>query len=745
MGGVTSVPVPDLSVVVPVYNEADSIVPLVTEIRSALDGRVAYELIYVDDGSTDATPSRLAAVASDWPALRAIRHDQRCGQSTAIRSGVKAARGRWIATLDGDGQNDPADIPALLAVARQHAGGPPLLVAGHRHRRQAGWHRRVSSKVANHVRDWLLGDGISDTGCGLKVFARDDFLDLPYFDHMHRFLPALVLRSGGRVVQVPVSDRPRTHGRTKYGIHDRLWAGLVDLLGVLWLQRRARHPVFAPLHGQNRRTSDAAVAAAGSTWVLVWGVLVALALTLRPPLPIDETRYLSVAWEMWVRGDYLVPYLNGQPYSDKPPLLFWMMQLGWAVFGVTDWWARLVAPIFGLASMALTPAIARRLWPHDRGAAGLAPWILLGTAWWTVFITPTTFDTLVTFFVLLGILGILRAGQESSGRGWTMLSAAVGLGILTKGPMILLYMVPIGLAAPWWTNRRGGWLRWYSRLTLAIALGLGIALAWAVPAALSAGEPYARAIFWDQTSTRLGQVAEHRRAFWWYAPLVPALVFPWPLAPVAWRGWRAALATPLTPATRLLLAWIVPPFLILSLVGGKQAHYLLPLLPAFALLTAHGISVLGAIVTPGRIRLIAMLSPALMLLLHLAVLPYLAVGFDVAPLARKIHSWQEAGRPVAHAGRYHGQFQYAGRLEQPLEVIPRRTERDWLARHPGGKVISHAPLQPGQGGDVEYSRRLRKWTVIVLLPGGPAAERFVDGLQAPLVRLLAEGNRTVIE
>ncbi|HEX7124154.1 MAG TPA: glycosyltransferase family 2 protein [Thermodesulfobacteriota bacterium] len=243
----TTCPEVEVSVVVPVLDEADNVLPLVAEIRAALAGR-RFEVVYVDDGSTDETPARLAEAAARWPELRVLRHDGRYGQSAAIRTGVRAARAPVVVTLDGDGQNDPADIPAMLAALGAPSAGRPVgLVTGQRTRRRDAWLRRVSSRVANGVRSRVLGDGVADTGCGLKAFARETFLDLPYFDHMHRFLPALVQREGYAVHVVPVGHRPRRAGRSKYGTLDRLFAGLVDLAGVFWLRRRARVPRVAPL------------------------------------------------------------------------------------------------------------------------------------------------------------------------------------------------------------------------------------------------------------------------------------------------------------------------------------------------------------------------------------------------------------------------------------------------------------------------------------------------------------------
>jgi dolichol-phosphate mannosyltransferase len=232
----------DLSVVIPVKNEAENIAPLVREILAALDELCRYEIVYVDDGSTDATAAEIRNLMVQTPRLRLLRHAQSCGQSAAIRSGVQAARGAWIATLDGDGQNDPADIPELWDLARAAPPDPPLLVAGHRRIRRDSWSKRAASRIANRIRRRLLGDDTPDTGCGLKLFSRKLFLDLPNFDHMHRFLPALVLRAGGRVCSVPVNHRPRQGGASKYGVLDRLGVGVVDLCGVMWLQRRAARP-----------------------------------------------------------------------------------------------------------------------------------------------------------------------------------------------------------------------------------------------------------------------------------------------------------------------------------------------------------------------------------------------------------------------------------------------------------------------------------------------------------------------
>lgn len=229
-----------VSVVVPVRNEAGNIAPLIAEITAALNGE-AIEIVFVDDGSDDDTAAELRSALAQNPALRVLHHDRGCGQSAAIRTGVMHARGGTIVTMDGDGQNDPADVPELLTLYRG-AGAACAMVVGHRRGRRDSAIRRFASLVGNSVRNVLLGDDTPDTGCSLKVFGRDAFLRLPYFDHMHRFLPALMRREGCAILHCDVRHRPRVRGVSKYGVFSRLWVGLVDLGGVMWLQARMSRP-----------------------------------------------------------------------------------------------------------------------------------------------------------------------------------------------------------------------------------------------------------------------------------------------------------------------------------------------------------------------------------------------------------------------------------------------------------------------------------------------------------------------
>ncbi|WJW75890.1 glycosyltransferase family 39 protein [Thiohalobacter sp. IOR34] len=517
----------------------------------------------------------------------------------------------------------------------------------------------------------------------------------------------------------------------------------------------------------------------------LWLLVVVTALLLRPLLPVDETRYVSVAWEMWLRGDFLVPHLNGQTYAHKPPLLFWLMQAGWALFGVNDWWPRLVAPLVALANLWLTASLARRLWPRQPAIAAQAPWLLFAILLWTGFQTLTQFDMLIVFCTLLGLLGLLQAGQGEA-RGWWLFGLAIGLGILAKGPVILLHLLPAALAGPWWAPRpAGGSWRWYRGLGAGVLLGAAIGLAWAVPAGIAGGEAYRHAIFWGQTANRVVNSFAHRQPWWWYLPLLPLMLLPWSLWPRLWRRGAAALAGE-GWALRFLLAWLLPVFIAFSLVSGKQVKYLLPLFPGLALYAAWRLDRLPApareprawlgpamllalaaalflapsLLHPERAPWLAEISPLwglaplllavalagvrprsqlqslaltatasalVIVVLHLAVLRVAAPAYDLRPLAGRIHALQAAGRPVAHVGKYHGQFQFLGRLRRPLAVVPEWEALDWARAHPDGYLVLYNSDWKGPKQGAEYVQDYRGqaddlalWSASALLA---AAER----------------------
>ena len=227
----------EISVVIPVCNEQENVGPLAQEIATALAGR-QFEVLFVDDGSTDETASVVLATRAAIPQIRLLRHSFRSGQSAAVTTGVRHARAEWVGTLDGDGQNDPADLPKLLTARAARGNENVALFQGHRTTRKDTGFRKLQSRIANGVRSRMLGDGTPDTGCGIKLMHRGTYLELPKFDHMHRFLPALFQRAGARVISVPVNHRPRVRGTSKYGMLNRLWVGIVDIFGVMWLRRR---------------------------------------------------------------------------------------------------------------------------------------------------------------------------------------------------------------------------------------------------------------------------------------------------------------------------------------------------------------------------------------------------------------------------------------------------------------------------------------------------------------------------
>lgn len=423
-------------------------------------------------------------------------------------------------------------------------------------------------------------------------------------------------------------------------------------------------------------------------WVILWGILVGVALAVRPLLPIDETRYLSVAWEMWRRNDWLVPYLNGSPYTDKPPLLFWGMLLGWRAFGVNQWWPRLLPPLFGLISVFLLVKLARRLSPATPHVADRTLPFLSGLLWVT-YSTAVLFDTLLTACVLLALIGVVDAWRGRTIGGWSLCAAGIGLGLLAKGPVVLVHVLPVVLLAPWWTvdptdsKSRLSWRKWYLGAITAVALGSALALAWALPAAWSEGSAYRSAILWEQTAGRITHAFAHRRPWWWYLPLVPVVLLPWTLWPTWWRALARDCRRPVEPTMRFALVWVVPGFIVLSLISGKQVHYLMPLLPGVALLAGVAFA---RIESKRQVVALSLITPALFVAAHLAGRGAME-RYDLRPIAHFIQREESAGHSMAFVGRYSGEFHFLGRLERPFDQISPAGVSRWTADHPSGLVI----------------------------------------------------------
>ena len=502
-------------------------------------------------------------------------------------------------------------------------------------------------------------------------------------------------------------------------------------------------------------------------WLLAW----LLSLLSHPLLPVDETRYATVAWEMWLRGDFLVPYLNGEPYSHKPPLFFWLIHAGWWLFGVQEWVVRAVAPLTGLLCLLATSQLARSLWPDDPQATRLAPWIVFGSIFFTSFFSWVQIDLLLVLFTLLAIIGIARAAQGRPA-GWLLTGVAIGLGVLAKGPVILLQVLPVALLAPLWQRETAScsWWRWYAGIAASLALGAIIALSWALPAANAGGEVYREAILWGQTADRLVQSFAHAHPVWWYLPWLAVLFAPWVLLPWLWsalwhnRPWRDA-------GLRLCLVWMVSAFILLSLVSGKQLKYLLPLVPAFALLLARVISGLQGeiirrrdwlpaaallvcglllMVLPATLRqapwiaevqplwggLLVAVAVVLLLLRPVAVCDYplrmsivsvLVTGvvylgifrtaspaYDLQAVSRVISAAQAKGLRVASVSHYHGQFGFAGRLTQPLVQLDADSALAWAAQHPDDLLVVITGKHPEQYPVAEFAQPYRSEYLAVL-------------------------------
>ncbi|MBI4185220.1 MAG: glycosyltransferase family 39 protein [Proteobacteria bacterium] len=328
--------------------------------------------------------------------------------------------------------------------------------------------------------------------------------------------------------------------------------------------------------------------------VATWAALVAAGLALRPPLPVDETRYLGVAWEMFNGGGALVPRLNGEPYPHKPPLLFWLIDLSWLVLGANGLSARLIAPLFALANLFLAAALARRLWPQHPAVARFAPILLLGTGVWAVISTMTMFDMLVAFAVLVAMIGLVEAARAPRTRrsllgGFALFGLGIGLGVLAKGPVALAFALPPALFARWWlpAGGPGADRGWFLGVAGGVGLGAALALAWAVPAAIVAGPAFRDAIFWGQTAGRAVDSFAHGRPFWWYFVVLPLAFLPWTIWPPVWRraGWLDILRG--DRGVRLAAIWLAGSVVVLSLFSGKQVHYLVPAFPAFALIVGR--------------------------------------------------------------------------------------------------------------------------------------------------------------
>jgi 4-amino-4-deoxy-L-arabinose transferase-like glycosyltransferase len=507
--------------------------------------------------------------------------------------------------------------------------------------------------------------------------------------------------------------------------------------------------------------------------ILLWLFLVILGLSSRSYFPIDETRYVTVAWNMWLNGDYLVPYLNGVAYSHKPPLMFWLINFGWKIFGVNDWWPRLTPSLFALASVFVTRKIAARLWPAQPSLQDNAALILIGSGLWVLYSTALMFDMMIAFFTVLGVLGLLISLQERTNKGWLLLTLAIAGGLLAKGPTILLQLLPVALLAFWWHPEKNiSAKNWYFPLFFAVLGGIVIGLAWAIPAGLRGGSVYQHDIFWGQTAHRMIDSFAHNRPFWWYLACMPLLFFPWVFWSAFWKGLFKQKT--LDTGMRLCFAWAIPVFVAFSFISGKQVHYVLPLFPALALLAAKCIDnnqtnarnyvlptslftiaiglifialpyyasrhanmatwlgalppslgifimVLGLalyalpkisnrqIVTQLSVFSIALTTMTLFVVVHTAGLAY-----DVRPISAKLKILESQHVPLAHSGKYPGTYNFIGRLNQSPATVKGNIDQ-WFTAHPNGRLIEYYDSM-GELGErsVEYIQPYKGDFVVIM-------------------------------
>ena len=498
------------------------------------------------------------------------------------------------------------------------------------------------------------------------------------------------------------------------------------------------------------RVSLKAAAACTGLWLLLFTA----SLFGRSIWPVDETRMLAVAWEMWTRGEFILPSLNGTLFARQPPLMAWLIDAGWSLFGVNDWWPRLLPALFSLASLAVVQRLARLLWRDNREIGRLAPLVLLGTPLWALYTTLALPDMLLVFFTLLGWWAVLIMWRHRDMRAFLLLGAALGFGALALGTIIYLYVLPVAVLAPlWgWGASKVAWKYWYVDIAKAIFLGAAILSLWLAPAGMQAGSAYV--IEWLSGSligARL-DLFTTGRSWWWYLAWLPIVTLPWSIWPLLWRRLWQIRREPLSVGMAFCMIGTFSVLGLLSLIEAKQPQFLLPLLPLMALPVAYLLmdeSLQGA---GDNHPLSGMTIPVVVLGGALAVLPQLprvdvlpgflwelspfvgigvmVVGMALAWLpAREVRrratdtvvagallvvflvlgvgsqfdefyrtdtvgqflaDAQARNRPLAFVGDYQGEFQFAGRLREPLTVIDPAEADGWMMMHPGGLLVSDA-------------------------------------------------------
>jgi 4-amino-4-deoxy-L-arabinose transferase-like glycosyltransferase len=483
-------------------------------------------------------------------------------------------------------------------------------------------------------------------------------------------------------------------------------------------------------------------------WLVLWVCALLWAIFQHGPLPLYSTRTLGVAWEMWNQGTFLVPHTNGAPYSHKVPLLFWLIHAGWAAFGVNDVWPRILQVLIAAAWLFISARLAQAASIGKPSAASLVPWLLIALPYPFLFSLQIMYEVLLALCVAAALCALTERPR------WHWFALAIGAGLLTKGPVMLLHVVFPWLLGPWWSEAaRSNRRHWYGSGLLAIAGGIALLLAWAVPAGFAGGEDYRRELFFLQTAGRVVASFDHARPVFWYLPMLLVLMLPW----VAWpRVWQA-LATargPMTDSERFAVSWVVPTFVVFCLISGKQVYYLLPLLPGMTMLLAAalrrqqsrmlgngrrwrawpvaaaliGIALLLAALPIWRahaadvphwvadtyatapwfaagflaLGVVCLLGDSRHELQRIAVCALLGIAlvhtvfagslfhhFDLRPAAAVLARVEADGRPIANVGRYEAQYHFLARLNRPLAEIESHDVAAWAKANPDGVIVRY--------------------------------------------------------
>ncbi|CAN5272230.1 hypothetical protein BH10PSE1_BH10PSE1_04780 [soil metagenome] len=522
----------------------------------------------------------------------------------------------------------------------------------------------------------------------------------------------------------------------------------------------------------------------GLWWAVGLASIFAVAAVLmRPLIPIDETRYLTVAWEMRLSHDWLVPHLNGQTYSHKPPMMFWLINLAWSIFGENVFVARLVPAAFLPVTVWLAGVLGQKV--GGRAVGDQAALIAVSFVVFAVTSTLVMFDAMLTAACLTALIGLVLAVQGRWGRGFLLFGLMIGLGVLIKGPAALMHVMPAALLAPLWAESRRSWLGWYAGVVAALALGAAIALAWALPAAHAGGPEFGQMILWGQTTGRMVKAFDHARPFWYFAALAPVLLLPWTVSRNLWAALldRRPSSSPASRISRLPWIAAAGTFVLFSLVSGKQIHYVSPALPSLAIgiaillgrrpqsVTEDGFAVvafiLGAVMVlsypldllgesgpPYAFAIggaVTMLGSALVWTLRrtpavagamaaASIFAGLHVGAVMGGLSIHDPSWvtpwlrtPDGERSVAVAGDYAGEYGYAARLTRPVDRIEPWQGPEWLAEHPGG-VLVHSYRHGDDPASDRPATELRPYRTGMLAVWTEGPPLVVDTSDAPATR-----------